>query len=53
MFLYVLVCMNFREEILLRGEGGGGGGGGGKNVKPEKIRNFQKWKNDNNNNKLS
>ena len=38
------MCVNFEDEILLRG----------KNVKPKKIRNFQKWKNgNNNNNKLS
>ena len=44
MCLCVLVCVNFEDEIFLRGG----------NVKPGKIRNFQKWKNDNNknNNKL-
>ena len=40
MCLCVLVCVNFEDEILLRG----------KNVKPGKITNFQKWENDNNNN---
>ena len=40
MCLYVLVCVNFGDEILLRG----------KHVKPEKVKKFQKWKNDNNNN---
>ena len=28
--LNVYVCMNFGDEILLRGGGGGGGGGNGK-----------------------
>ena len=40
MCLCMLVCMNFRDEILLSGEA----------VKPGKIRNNQKWQNDNNNN---
>ena len=36
------MCVEFRENILLRGE----------ECKPGKIRNFQKWQNDNKNNKL-
>ena len=35
MGLYVFVCLNFGDEILLRG-----GGGGGKNAKPRKINFF-------------
>ena len=43
MCLCVLVCVNFGDEIFVKGE----------NVKPEKIRKFKKWQNDNNyNNKL-
>ena len=40
MCLCVLVCVNFEDEILLRG----------KNCKTGKIRKFQKCQNDNNNN---
>ena len=36
------MCMNFGDEILLKGGGGGGGGWGGENVKPEKISIFMK-----------
>ena len=38
--LNVYACMNFRDEILLRGRGGGGGGG--VDVKPGKNRIFLK-----------
>ena len=34
------MCVEFRDEILLRGGGGGGGGGG--NVKPSRKSNFLK-----------
>ena len=37
---WMRMCMEFRDEILLRG--GGGGGGGGENVKPREKPNFLK-----------
>ena len=46
--IHVFMCASifkFRGQNSVKG-----GGGGGENVKPGKIRNFQKWQNDNNNN---